>query len=227
MLHKCGFRSIMGWSLVPYSKTGCDWSPSGRTCAYAASVVWVAQHTGGNSWSCAKAWADYNLTANQRGTKLQSVSTSLGLILLATVWWLPMLPSWVQSRCRVQLLRSCTYEWVPRNSWLFGTPHPAPSSAPGHSCQWTLLLAVLGQQHHFAVLRTHDEDRQWPLPAAVVWSHLLHQWSTVQFCSPNSPGTTQVGPKLRWLLGGSAWLVSTYDIYYVLKALSKYLLHLG
>ena len=28
-------------------------------------------------------------------------------------------------------------------------------------------------------------------------------------------------------LGGSAWLVSTYDIYYVLKALSKYLLHLG
>ena len=32
---------------------------------------------------------------------------------------------------------------------------------------------------------------------------------------------------LRNLLGGSAWLVSTYDIYYVLKALSKYLLHLG
>ena len=32
---------------------------------------------------------------------------------------------------------------------------------------------------------------------------------------------------LTCLLGGSAWLVSTYDIYYVLKALSKYLLHLG
>ena len=39
-------------------------------------------------------------------------------------------------------------------------------------------------------------------------------------------GTVGTVGTARWL-GGSAWLVSTYDIYYVLKALSKYLLHLG
>ena len=81
---------------------------------------------------------------------------------------------------------------------MLGNPHPAPSSAQGHSCQWTWLPAVLGQQHPFAVLRTHDEDRQWQLPAAVVWSHLPRRWSKVQFCSPNLQETTQGGPRLRW-----------------------------